>query len=197
MPRAYAPPGTHRVAWPIGLPAAANEENTAVTRYEKLCALYADARLRAETHRDRCAAVLERLRERLVATLGMPPDALAFRAVESESGPEPGEGQPVRDAMSSAEDGTWHVGAQVTLRDAKAPDQPFSLFFDLRVREDGGRFLVSLSEEDPGRTVRADDDAGLDAVAEDAARRLEAWLSDNLEQVLGASGRTERFGVYL
>lgn len=168
-----------------------------MTRYEKLCALYADARLRAEAHRDRCAVLLERLRDRLVSTLGMPADALAFRAVEGETGPEPGEGLPVRDAMSSAEDGTWHVGAQVTLRDAKAPDQPFYLFFDLRVREEEGRFRVSLSDEDPGRSVRDDDDAGLDAVAEDAARRLEAWLSENLEQVLGASGRTERFGVYL
>lgn len=168
-----------------------------MTRYEKLCLIYADARLRAETHRDRCAAVLERLRERLLVTLGVPADALAFRAVDSESGPEPGEGLPVRDAMSSAEDGTWHVGVQVTLRDPKAADQPFHLFFDLRVREDGGRFVVSLSDEDPGRSVRADDDADLDAVAEDAARRLEAWLADNLEQVLGAAGRTERFGVYL
>jgi len=168
-----------------------------VTRYEKLCALYADARLRAEGHRERCAAVLERLRDRLLATLGMPADALAFRTIEGESGPEPGAGLPVREAMSSAEDGTWHVGAQVTLRDPKAPEQPFYLFFDLRVREDAGRFVLSLSDEDPGRTVRPEDDAALDAVAEDAARRLEGWLADNLEQVLGAAGRTERFGVYL
>lgn len=166
-----------------------------MTRYEELCASYADARARADARRARCAALLERLRGRLVAHLEMPADALAFRPVDSE--PESAPSETLLGAMSVADDGAWHVGIQIELRDPAKPDTPFLVSFDLTVREDEGRFVVSVSEDDPGRVVQAEDTAALDEVAASLYRRLADWLRENLDQALGAAGRSERFGVYL
>lgn len=166
-----------------------------VTRFDKLCALYASARARADARRERCAAVLERLFERMRAHLEAPPDALSFRSLEGE--PEESPPLPLREAMSTAEDGNWQVAIQIALRDPAQPEPPFFVFFAVRIRETDGRLVLSLSDDDPGREVRPGDDALFDVVAADAHRRLEAWLTTQLDGALGAGIAPERYGAYL
>lgn len=166
-----------------------------VTRYDRLCDLYAAARARAEARRERCAVLVERMSERLRSYMGAPADALCFNPIDSE--PEDSQPVPLREAMSAADDGTWQVRIQVSLRDPAKPDAPFSVFFGVRVRDEDGRLRLSLSDEDPGREVDPDDAAALDAVAADAHRRLEQWLVANLDRALGAAGTPDRFGGYL
>lgn len=162
-------------------------------QYEELCHLYAKARAASEARRERCAGLIEKLRERVRVRLGAPDDAVTFRPLDAETD----DPAPLAQAMSLAEDGTWQVGVQITLRDPAKPDAPFHVFFGVRVREEDGRLFVTLSDDDPGRTVAPDDDGVVDAIAADAHRRLETWLAANLDRALGAPGAPERYGVYL
>ncbi|RIL02374.1 MAG: hypothetical protein DCC71_16475 [Proteobacteria bacterium] len=166
-----------------------------MSRYDDLCNRYAKARGAAEARRDRCAAVVEKLRERVRVQLGAPEDAVGYRALDADTD-EP-TALPLTEALSVAEDGAWQVGIQIMLRDPAKPDAPFHIFFGVRMREDDGRLVVSLSDDDPGRAVSADDGAAIEAVAADAQRRLEDWLAANLDRALGAPGAPERYGVYL
>lgn len=166
-----------------------------MTRYDTLCELYGKARAAADARRDRCAAVVEKLRERIRAHLDAPDDAVGFRSLEVES--DDAVAVPLADALTMSEDGTWNAGIQITLRDAAKPDAPFMIFFGVRMREENGRLVLSLSDDDPGRTVQPDDDAVLDEIAAEAHRRLEGWLAENLDRALGAPGKPEHYGVYL
>jgi len=165
-----------------------------MTRYQELCALYAAARLRADARRERCAVLVERFAARLRAYLQAPEDALSFCSTDEEvdaAGP-----LALRDALAT-EDGGWRVGIQIALRDPARPDTSFFVFIAVRVREDGGALVLSLSDEDPGRSVRPEDEPLLDAIAAEAHRRLAAWLGENLDRALGAVGAPEHYGAYL
>lgn len=164
-------------------------------QYDELCHLYAKAREASEARRERCAALIEKLRTRVQARLAAPDDAVTYRALDTD-GDEPAP-LALADAMRLGDDGSWQVGVQITLRDPAKPDAPFHVFFGLRVREEDGRMWLALSDDDPGRALRADDDAAIEEAAADAQRRLERWLAENLDRALGAPGTPERYGVYL
>ena len=166
-----------------------------MSRYEALCELYGKARAAADARRDRCAAVVEKLRERIRVHLDAPDDAVGFRSLEVDS--EDGAAVPLAEALTLDEGGVWSAGIQITLRDAAKPDAPFMIFFGVRIREENGRLVLALSDDDPGRVVQPAEDAVLDEIAAEAHRRLEAWLAENLDRALGAPGTPEHHGVYL
>ena len=161
--------------------------------YQELCELYARARARANQRRQRCAVILEQVGERIVGRLGVPEGAHGWRPVESE--PEEGKSScALAEAMSADDEGVWHAGLQILLRDG---EDELPIFFDLCAQEEGDHFLVSIAGEEPTHRIHPGEEAALEGVAADVERRLRKWLAENLDRVLGAAGRGEQFGLYL
>lgn len=167
-----------------------------MSAYQDLCDQLARARDRARERRERFAGVFEEVGASIVKHLGVPDDAHEWCALELEPEPEPAR-IPLVDAIGVDEEGAWHVGLRILLRVGEDPASILPLVLDLRVREQNGRVVLSFSDEDPHHTIHADRPDGLAAVAADAERRLRAWMAENLDQVVGAAGRGERFGQYL
>jgi hypothetical protein len=166
-----------------------------VSAYQDLCERFARARERAQERRERFAAVFEQVRASIVNSLGVPEDAHEWCALEFESEPEPG--RPLAEAMSIAEDGSWHVGLRIQVRAGGEAASTLPLVLDLRVQEQNGRAVFSFSDEEPPRPIHPDRPDELASVGIDAERRLRAWMDENLDQVVGAGGSGERFGQYL
>lgn len=167
-----------------------------MSAYQDLCDRLARARERAREWRERFAGVFEQVGASIVKSLDIPDDAHEWCALEFESEPEPG-GIPLLDAMSLDEDGSWHVGLRILVRVGGDPASALPLVLDLRVREQNGRAVFSFSDDEPQRPIHPDRPDELASVGSDAERRLRAWMDENLDQVVGAAGRGERFGQYL
>jgi len=167
-----------------------------VSAYEDLCDQLARARERARERRERFARVFEQVGASIVKQLGIPEDAHEWCALELESEPEPGRIALV-EAMSTDEEGSWHVGLRILVRVVGDPTSTLPLVLDLRVREQNGRAVLSFSDEEPHHPIHPDRPDELASVASDAERRLRAWMDENLDHVVGAAGRGERFGQYL
>ena len=169
-----------------------------MTTYEELCQRYAAARARAAERRDRVRALLLRVGERVVRRLGVPDTAHGWRNVETEEEPAEGEEAPsLADVLTLDDDGVWHAGLQIVLRDGAPDEGSLPLFFDIGVREEEDHLLVAIGEGNPPRRVHGGDETALDALAAEAESRLREWLTENLDRVLGAPGSTGHFGVYL
>jgi hypothetical protein len=167
-----------------------------VSAYQDFCELFARARERAQQRRQRFAAVFEQAGSVIVKHLGVPDDAFAWCPLELEPEEEPS-GIGLAEAMSSDEEGAWHVGLRILLRAGSGPATTMPLVIDLRAQEEDGRLLLSFSDDEPRFRIHPDRPADFEAVAIDAERRLRAWLAENLDRVLGAAGQGERFGQYL
>ena len=167
-----------------------------MSAYQDLCDRLARARERARQRRERFARVFEQVGASIVKQLGIPEDAHEWCALELESEPEPGR-VPLVDAMGSDEEGAWHVGLRILVRADGDAASTLPLVLDMRVREQNGRTVLSFSDEEPHHPIDPDRTDELASVATDAERRLRAWMDDNLDHVVGAAGRGERFGQYL
>jgi hypothetical protein len=164
--------------------------------YQDLCDQLARARERARERRERFAGAFEQVGASIVKHLGIPEDAHEWCALDLEAEPEAGR-VPLVDAMSTDEEGSWHVGLRILVRVGGDPESTLPLVLDLRVREQNGRVVLSFSDEEPHHPLRPDRPDELVSVAIDAERRLRAWMAENLDHVVGAAGRGERFGQYL
>jgi hypothetical protein len=167
-----------------------------VSVYQDLCGQLARARERARERRARFAGLFEAVGASIVEHLGIPEEAHEWCALEVESEPESG-GVPLVDAMAVDEEGAWHVGLRILVRVAGDPASTLPLVLDLRLREQNGRAVLSFSDEGPRHLVHPDRSDELAAVAQDAERRLRAWMEENLDRVVGAAGGGEQFGQYL
>jgi hypothetical protein len=99
--------------------------------------------------------------------------------------------------MSADDEGVWHAGVQLLLRDGEDVEATLPIFFDLCAQEEGDHFVVSIAGEEPTHRIHPGDEAALGGLAADAERRLREWLAENLDRILGAASRGEQFGVYL
>ncbi len=167
-----------------------------MSTYQDLCELFARARDRAQQRRQRFAAVFEEAGRAIVKHLGIPDDAHAWSPLDLEQEEEPS-GIPLAEAMSSDEEGAWHVGLRILLRAGSEPETTMPLVIDLRAQEEDGRLVLSFSDDEPRFRIHPDHPADFEAVAIDAERRLRAWMAESLDRVLGAAGKGERFGQYL
>jgi len=167
-----------------------------VSAYQDLCELFTRARERARQRRERFARIFEQAGTCIAKHLGIPEDAHEWCPLALESEEEPVR-VPLADAMGTDEEGSWHVGLRILVRAGGEPESTLPLVLDLCAREEEGRLVLSFSDEDPRHHVHPDRPADFDAVAIAAERWLRAWMDENLDRVLGAAGRGERYGQYL
>ena len=87
-----------------------------VTKFDELCAAFAESRSKFFKYRDECLGLATKLISGLVQYLEIPRDCVSFVPLDKE--PEPDRQYHIIGAMHLDDDTFWHVGVQLRIYEA-------------------------------------------------------------------------------
>jgi hypothetical protein len=163
-----------------------------MSKFEDMCAAYADSRNKFFSYRKRCQSHMSALVSGFIEYCKIPPDQVLFLPCDHE--PKENSRYSLPGAMHLDEDTYWYLGVQITLYEKPNifPHQPILLI--LCVKDINGDLFVKIGRDSQTQQLNLSDESERSSFYDQLVGIITRYFKEGLQQFLETEAKLKRIG---